>query len=74
MMAAAPASRWTDSDGTPLTCREKLKVLDGNLDELTQQCRDALDDALLMGCSAEAYKAALQQMINDLQPTVKERP
>lgn len=74
MMPAAAAPRWTDKSGAPLTCREKLKVLDGNMDELTQQCRDAMDDAVLMGCSVAAYKAALQQMIDDLQPTVKERP
>lgn len=73
-MTAAPHVFWNDKAGNPLACREKHKVLDGNLREITAQCRDALDDAVLMGCSAEAFRAALRHMVEHLEPTVKERP
>lgn len=72
-MASAPAYDWKDKSGNPLTCREKIKVLDGNMREIAQQCRDALDDALLMGCSEQAFKEALYSLFRELEPTVKER-
>ena len=72
-MTSAPAHDWKDKDGNPLGCREKIKVLDGNMREITQLCRDALDDALLMGCSQAAFKETLHAMIREIEPTVKER-
>lgn len=65
---------WKDSRGVSLTCREKVKVLDGNMREIAQQCRDALDDALLMGCSEAAFREALHTLVREIEPTVKERP
>lgn len=67
------AYAWSSADGEALVCNEKRAVLDSNMEELEQLCRDALDDALLMGCSQQSAKAALHQMINQLTPTVKER-
>lgn len=72
-MASASAHDWKDKDGMPLGCREKIKVLDGNMREIAQLCRDALDDALLMGCSETAFKEAVHTMIREIKPTVRER-
>lgn len=65
--------RWHDSAGEPIACNEKRATLDAALHELEAQCRDMLDDALLMGCSQASAKAALRQMVERLNPTVKER-
>lgn len=65
--------QWRDAAGQPLTCAEKRKVLDENLQELAAQYRDALDDALLLGCGEVAFRQALQQMIASVKPTVRER-
>lgn len=57
----------------PVTCQEKRKVLEGNLREIAAYCQDALDDAVLMGCSRQAFKEAVVAMVEQLEPTVKER-
>lgn len=65
--------RWHTVRGETLTCNEKIAVLEKNMAELEQLCRDALDDALLMGCSCNSAKAALHNLIDHLIPSVKER-
>lgn len=64
---------WQSASGAPVTCNEKLAVLEENMAELEQQCRDMLDDALLMGCSCSSAKASLHDLIDQLIPSVKER-
>lgn len=67
------AYAWRSAGGDALTCNEKLATLESGMQELEQQCRDMLDDALLMGCSQDSAKAALHQLIEGLSPRVKER-
>lgn len=62
---------WCKSDGSPVSCLEKIKVLNQNLEELRQVAQDALDDAILMGCSEVQIKAAF---INALQELRSEFP
>lgn len=64
---------WQDANGSLITCRNKVQVLEENMQELQQQCQDALDDALLMGCGETYFKNMLLKMVNNLSPTVKER-
>ena len=59
-------SPWTQPDGAPVSCAEKLKVLNQNLQEIEQLCQDALEDAILMGCDAEQVKAVFRQTIDAL--------
>jgi hypothetical protein len=57
---------WRQPDGAPVSCVEKLKVLNENYAELRQSAQDALEDALLMGCSEEQMRAALHQLVDEL--------
>lgn len=57
---------WRQPDGAPVSCLEKIKVLNENYAELRQIAQDALEDALLMGCSEEQMRAALHQLIDAL--------
>lgn len=81
-MAASPASPvssensrecWRDTAGAPITCREKIRLLDESIQEWRQTSQDALDDALLMGCSESQFRAALEGALARLQPSVRER-
>ena len=51
--------QWRDADGAPISCEEKLKVLNENWDEIAQLCQEALEDAVLMGCSEDVAREAL---------------
>ncbi len=57
---------WRQEDGAPVSCLEKIKVLNDNYAELRQMAQDALEDALLLGCSETQLRAALHGMVDDL--------
>lgn len=57
---------WRQSDGKPVSCLEKIKVLNQNIREIETLCADALEDGVLMGCDAGQIKAALHELIDGL--------
>ena len=68
--APAPGSfhppGWRHDDGAPVSCVEKIKVLNENYAELQQMKQDAFEDALLLGCSEEQVRGVLRQLIEGL--------
>jgi hypothetical protein len=57
---------WRQSDGKPVSCLEKIKVLNQNIQEIETLCADALEDGVLMGCDADQIKQALHELIEGL--------
>lgn len=57
---------WRQPDGAPVSCLEKIKVLNQNYAELRQVAQDALEDALLMGCNEDQIREAFRQVIEEL--------
>lgn len=66
MTPAMPAI-WPQSDGTPVSCRDKLLVLQENHAELQGIMRDAFEDAILMGVDEAAMRQILHDMVNSLR-------
>lgn len=62
-----PDDPWLQADGEPIACREKLRVLADNQDELSQVMRDAFEDAVLMGVGVDAMRARLHALVERLQ-------
>jgi hypothetical protein len=62
---------WRSPDGSPVSCLEKIKVLNENYAELRQMCQDALEDAVLMGCDEAQMRKALHQLIDELDRPFK---
>jgi hypothetical protein len=58
--------RWLGPDGKPVSCLEKIKVLDQNLEEIRQLCADAVEDAVLMGCDPEQIRGVLRHLVDSL--------
>ena len=50
---------WPLKDGSPVSCREKLVVLEENYVELVQVLQDAFEDAVLMGVDEQAMRRIL---------------
>ena len=71
-MHSAPT--WLDPDGKPVSCLEKIKVLNDNFAELRALAQDALEDALLMGCDEAQFRAVLHAVVDDLKNPYRERP
>ena len=57
---------WLDPDGKPVSCLEKLKVLNDNVAELRSLAQDALEDAVLMGCDEAQVRAVLHELVDGL--------
>ncbi len=64
--------RWVKPDGSPVSCTEKVMVLNENYEELRISIKDALEDALVLGCSEAQVRAALHQLIDDIRTDIKE--
>lgn len=57
---------WHSPEGEPVSCVEKIKVLNENLAELRDLAQEALEDALLMGCDEAQVRAVLAGLVADL--------
>uniref|UniRef100_UPI00046FE811 hypothetical protein n=1 Tax=Komagataeibacter kakiaceti TaxID=943261 RepID=UPI00046FE811 len=58
---------WPQSDGTPISCRDKLLVLQENHTELQGILRDAFEDAILMGVDEAAMRRILHDLVDSLR-------
>ena len=65
---------WPGSDGAPVSCREKLKMLSENHAELAQTMQDTFEDAILMGVDEQAMRAVLIAMIEGLESAKRTAP
>jgi hypothetical protein len=68
----ADSPLWLKPSGAPVSCVEKIKVLNQNFAELRSLAQDALEDALIMGCSAQQFRSILHAMVEELQTTFPE--
>lgn len=66
-MIPPPPTIWPGEDGAPLSCRDKLKVLAENHQELAQMLRDTFEDAILMGVDEAAMRAILTEMVQGVE-------
>ena len=57
---------WRQPDGQPVSCREKLKVLNENLEEIRELAQDALEDGVLMGCDEAQLREVMQDLLRGL--------
>jgi hypothetical protein len=57
---------WRDPKGEPVSCVEKIKVLNENLDEIKEMCQEALEDAVLMGCDEAQFRGVIDQLAKSL--------
>jgi hypothetical protein len=64
--ASKPQPVWRQSDGKPVSCLEKIKVLNQNIQEIETLAADALEDGVLMGCDPDQIKQALHELIEGL--------
>jgi hypothetical protein len=64
---------WLQPDGAPLSCREKIKVLNENLEEIRDMAQDALEDGILMGCDEDQLRGVLSALLESLENPYRDR-
>ncbi|MFZ3237978.1 MAG: hypothetical protein WA417_12550 [Stellaceae bacterium] len=54
---------WRTPEGEPVSCVEKIKVLNDNLSELRELAQEALEDAVLMGADEHQVRDVLAEIV-----------
>lgn len=68
-------AEWTDVEGRPISCREKLKMLAENQVEAATMLRDAFEDGVLMGVDPALMRRRLHALVDALvDPRAPVRP
>jgi hypothetical protein len=57
---------WLTPEGEPVSCVEKIKVLNENLAELREMAQEALEDAVLMGADERQVREVLGAIVASL--------
>lgn len=57
---------WKGEDGKAVSCIEKLKVLEQNLNEILSVYKDAEEDAILFGVSKESFKENIMEALRKI--------
>ena len=57
---------WLTPEGEPVSCLEKLKVLNENLAEIQEMSQEALEDAILMGCDETQFRDVMRKLVESL--------
>jgi len=57
---------WLTPEGEPVSCLEKLKVLNENLVEIQEMSQEALEDAILMGCDEAQFRDVMRKLVESL--------
>jgi len=66
-MPHKPDIVWRSPAGDVIACIEKNKVMQENIAEIRQVCQDALEDAVLMGCDEQQFRAVLAELVAGLE-------
>jgi len=65
---------WLTPQGEKVSCVEKIKVLNENLEEIKVMAQEALEDAVLMGCDEAQFRQVIQTIAESLvNPYKKEK-
>ena len=66
---------WLTPEGEPVSCLDKIKVLNENLEEIRALAQDAFEDAVLMGVDETQFRGVLKKLSELIDnPYRKNRP
>ncbi|MDE2229283.1 MAG: hypothetical protein KGL11_09615 [Alphaproteobacteria bacterium] len=73
-MSKLPLPTWLTKGGEPVSCLDKIKVLNENLEEIRQLAQDALEDAVLMGCDEVQFRRVMRELAASLENPYRKKP
>jgi hypothetical protein len=57
---------WRTPQGEAVSCLEKIKVLNENLEEIQAMTQEALEDAVLMGCDERQFRKVIEDIAQSI--------
>jgi len=70
-MSKLDVPTWLTPEGEPVSCLEKIKVLNENLEEIQAMAQEALDDAILMGVDESQFRSIIRKISENIVNTYK---
>ena len=64
--------KWFRVDGSVVSCTESVKVLNENWQEAHDMLLEMFEDAVLLGCGKEAFRAEFRRLIDGLDCDYRE--
>jgi hypothetical protein len=58
---------WVTPEGERVSCTEKIKVMQQNIEELQQIAQDVFEDGVLMGIDPKQLSQYLEQLMHNLK-------
>ncbi len=62
---------WNAADKGRISCKEKIKVLNENIQEFQAMANDILDEAILMGADKEQFLETMKQVVLSTNSSLK---
>ena len=62
---------WLGKDKLKISCKEKIKVLNNNIDELQEMISDIYDEAILIGIDEKQLKEVLIKIVKNIKNNLK---
>lgn len=69
----APPEAWHRADGSIVSCRESVKVLEENWGEAAECLSEFYEDAVLLGVGKAEFKRAMHALIDALECSWSEK-
>ncbi len=63
---------WMGKDKKKISCKEKIKVMDSNLEEFKDMLADMYDEAVLIGVDEDQFKKVLLNIIKNIKSNLKD--
>ena len=63
---------WMDKNKNTISCKEKIKVINSNLDELNEMLKDVFDEAVLIGVDENQFKKVILDIVKNMKNTLKD--
>ncbi|HKT18670.1 MAG TPA: hypothetical protein VJR47_11550 [Stellaceae bacterium] len=57
---------WLTPQGEKVSCIEKIKILNENLEEIHALAQEALEDAVLMGCDERQFRQVIEKIVQKI--------
>ncbi len=64
-------SIWYSEKNEQLSCKEKIIVLNNNIEEFHDLAEEIYDEAILMGASKKQIKEVLANIVNNIKSQLK---
>ena len=62
---------WLGKDKRKISCKEKIKLIESNLDEFHETLNDIIDEAVLIGIDEDQLKSVLLKIIKNTKNNLR---